>query len=315
MESKVKDVLLTVLPLKQKELLQCLVGYLNSIGRKTKSNGKWIYHRGTYPVMLVAHLDTVHRTMPTEDTIYYSKDGNVLNCPDGIGGDDRCGVAIILELIRRTGIDFSVLFTTDEEIGAVGASDFVNTRRNLRNVNAIVEYDRRGSDDVVRYYDGNLELTEIAEKYGFIRNTGSFSDIVELSDGFGVSSINISSGYYNEHSHYETINISVMESIIERSINMFTTEKFDKKIEYTESYCHNIYGGVYGYGTYDYSGLCKHYGIPVASKKLSVVGSTHKCSYCDSTKEVAYFPGYGYLCEECAEEMGLYYDDYKEYIY
>lgn len=326
-----KEYLLTILKLSQPALLEFLVKELNKLGIKTKSNGKWIYHKGTYPVMLVAHLDTVHRILPTDETIFYSKDGNILNCVNGIGGDDRCGVAIIMELIKRTKLDFSILFTTDEEIGAVGAGNFVQTHSKLRNVNAIVEYDRRGSTDVVRYDDTNLKLTEIVEKYGFARNTGSFSDIVELSEAYGVSSVNISSGYFNEHSHYETIDINVMEDVINKSISMFTNESFEEKIIFESMY---KYGGVYssgatyyedasgGYWKYDpklkkFVQAGKKKNEPKTISKISHI-EERGCYYCDSYIGVSYYKGYGYLCADCAEELGLidedeYYNLYLDY--
>lgn len=313
-----KGLLLTVLQLSQQNLLTYLIAYLNKNGIKTKSNGKWIYHRGTYPVMLVAHLDTVHRVLPTEDTIFYSKDGNILNCVNGIGGDDRCGVVIILELLKRTKLDFSILFTTDEEIGALGASDFVKTHKGLKNVNAIIEYDRRGNSDIVRYYDANLQLTEIAEKYGFVRNTGSFSDIVELSEAYGISSINISSGYHNEHSHYETINLVDMENIIVKSVEMFKNEQFKDKIVYEDSFISGSYlSSIYSRST---SGkvvgkTSKYDGTIISVPKTTTYNHpTKRCDYCDSPKDTHYYSGYGCLCIDCAEELGLL-DEEDNYLF
>ena len=61
-------------------------------GKTTFSKDNFILVRGTAPVMLVAHLDTVH-TEPVKQ-ICASKDGNILMSPQGIGGDDRCGVSL-----------------------------------------------------------------------------------------------------------------------------------------------------------------------------------------------------------------------------
>lgn len=45
--------------------------------------------------MLLAHLDTVYIKLVR--TICKSKDKNVLMSPQGIGGDDRCGVYILVK--------------------------------------------------------------------------------------------------------------------------------------------------------------------------------------------------------------------------
>ena len=70
----------------QRELFRKLtVMYENAVVRK----GSYILVPGKAPVMLVAHLDTVHRE-PVK-TICRSDNGNILMSPQGIGGDDRRG--------------------------------------------------------------------------------------------------------------------------------------------------------------------------------------------------------------------------------
>ena len=58
----------------------------------------------------------------------------------------------------KGGLRPSILFTTDEEIGGLGASSFTLYQDNL-DINYIIQLDRRGKNDVVRYDDDNLELT------------------------------------------------------------------------------------------------------------------------------------------------------------
>ena len=59
-------------------------------GKAMYSKNNFILVKGFAPIMLVAHLDTVHKE-PVRD-ICTSSDGNILMSPQGIGGDDRCGV-------------------------------------------------------------------------------------------------------------------------------------------------------------------------------------------------------------------------------
>ena len=59
----------------------------------------------------------------------------------------------------------------------VGASAFTDFVKELKNVNFILQIDRRGKNDMVAYDDGNKELLEYIKKFGFKENYGSFSDI------------------------------------------------------------------------------------------------------------------------------------------
>ena len=59
----------------------------------------FVYAQGSFPVLLVAHLDTVHSKLP--NMILYDKDQNIVSSPNGIGGDDRCGVFCAIRGVAR----------------------------------------------------------------------------------------------------------------------------------------------------------------------------------------------------------------------
>ena len=84
--------------------------------------GKYILVPGEAPVLLVAHLDTVHQ-QPVRQ-ICKTGNGNILMSPQGIGGDDRCGVYALVKVHRTAEKKPWLLFTCDEEIGGVGARKF-----------------------------------------------------------------------------------------------------------------------------------------------------------------------------------------------
>ena len=75
----------------QEHLKQALENELIENGYAVRKQRGFLYAPGTAPVLLVAHLDTVHRALP--ETICYSADRTVMMSPQGIGGDDRAGVA------------------------------------------------------------------------------------------------------------------------------------------------------------------------------------------------------------------------------
>lgn len=186
-----------------------------------------MYSAGSVPVLLVAHLDTVHQK-PVE-IICYSQDGGILMSPQGIGGDDRAGVYMIMEIIKEN--PCHVLFCEDEECGGIGAGKFVASKHKP-DVNYIIELDRRGHNDAVFYGCCNEDFTTFICSYGFEEQYGSFSDISIIAPQLGIAAVNISAGYYNEHRIHETIYMHDIENNIRRLNQMISsnTERF----EYTE---------------------------------------------------------------------------------
>ena len=147
--------------------------------------------------------------------------------PQGIGGDDRCGVYIILSLLKKLPFKPYVLFTMEEEIGGRGAKEFVefiDQCGDIPELKYIVEYDRRGNKDCVFYNCDNKDFTEFVEQFGFKSAHGSFSDISVIAPKFGVAAVNLSSGYYNPHTNHEVVSVCDMKNIIAASVDMLTTE-------------------------------------------------------------------------------------------
>ena len=224
----------------QHTLKKMLVSELTRMGYKTQTKKGFIYAKGSLPVLLVAHLDTVHKE-PVK-TVCYSADGSIAMSPEGIGGDDRAGVYMILQIIKKHRCH--VLFCEDEETGGIGAHKFVGS--DIKPVvNYIVELDRRGSDDAVFYDCDNPEFTKFVTGFGFKQEWGSFSDISVVAPALKVAAVNISAGYYAEHSRHEYVNLRVMEQNIERVGNMISTPS--EKFEYIEvvSFHRNLWGGSY----------------------------------------------------------------------
>jgi len=212
-----------------KEILEGELSQLRGQERVLNRDG-FLYSPGSHPVLLVAHLDTIHQQTPT--VIYIDKtrsaDGD-LWCEEGIGGDDRCGVFIVMELIKE--LDCHVLFTEAEETGGQGAIKF--SRSGIRpDVQFIVEFDRQGSDDAVFYECNNPDFTTFVEEYGFMESTGTFSDISYIAPALGIAAVNLSSGYYCAHTKHEFIRIADVQSIIERATRLISN--VETKYEYIE---------------------------------------------------------------------------------
>lgn len=206
------------------------------------SKGGYILVPGEVPVMLVAHLDTVHKESVKQ--ICKTQNGNILMSPQGIGGDDRCGVFALVKVHRDAEKKPWLLFTCDEEIGGVGARRFCEHHKKgklpkeLDELKALVEIDRKGEHDAVYYDCANDEFEAYITSKGFVTDWGSFSDISEVAPELGVAAVNLSSGYYNAHTLHEYINRNHLNAAIERVMEIVAdaaAEDFPK-YEYVDSW-------------------------------------------------------------------------------
>ena len=219
-----------------------------AIGRK----GKFLLVRGDAPILLLAHLDTVHKE-PVR-VIRRKQGGNILTSPQGIGGDDRCGVYALVCSYERAKKKPWMLFTCDEEIGGIGAKAFADAYRKkqfpteLDEVKMLVEIDRRGSHDAVYYSCSNEDFESYITSKGFHTEYGSFSDISILAPAMGVAAVNLSSGYYNAHTTEEYINCKHLEAVMEKVAEIIEDAARDEvpRYEYIENEMHG-YPWSYGY--------------------------------------------------------------------
>ena len=164
---------------------------------------------------LVAHIDSVHRKKSTKFTCKH----NILKSNNGIGGDDKCGIIAILELLKYNK-NTNVIFTIDEEIGGVGASKI--TSEKLKNVMYYIEIDRQGNKDII-FHSGmdklaSDEFQAILKPYmlefNYKEDFGTFTDINILTQVSGKSGINISAGYYKAHTTKEYVNLLDLQKTI-----------------------------------------------------------------------------------------------------
>lgn len=178
----------------------------------------FILCEGDIPIMLTAHMDTVFSAPPTD--IYHDPVQHVIWSPQGLGADDRAGVFAILKILNE-GYKPHILFTTDEEIGGVGASVAARIMPQcLLDLKYIIELDRQGDYDCVFYSCANAKFREFIEGYGFVTNDGSFSDISIICPQWKVAGVNLSVGYKNEHQKIETLHTIGLHSTIKAVMKM-----------------------------------------------------------------------------------------------
>ena len=208
----------------QKELFNRLCEFYH--GKIIYVKGKFILVKGTAPILLLAHLDTVHKN-PVQD-ICTSSDGNILMSPQGIGGDDRCGVYALVNAYEQSAIKPHLLFTCNEEVGGIGAKSFVYLHslgklpKSLDKLKFIVEVDRKGSNDAVYYDCYNHAFEEYITDKGYKTAQGSFTDISVIAPELGIAAVNLSSGYYNAHQLHEYINRKELDATLDKILTMIT---------------------------------------------------------------------------------------------
>ena len=197
----------------QPEVKKYMEDYLSANNYDVDNVDGYLYAEPKYdrvPVLLVAHMDTVHKEVCRE----IINNNGKLSSPQGIGGDDRCGVYMIMNVIKE--LHCPVLLTEDEEVGCIGAHMFAKSEYIADlGVNYMIEFDRRGSNDAVFYSCDNKNFKAFVEENSPLKEVqGSYSDISVLMSAAKLAGVNISCGYYNAHTRDEYVIFDEMVAII-----------------------------------------------------------------------------------------------------
>lgn len=199
----------------------------------------FLYVKGNLPVLVTAHMDTVHVKQCKKFYVRKENKQHIVTSPNGIGGDDRCGIHMILKLLEK-GYRPYVLFCEQEEIGGVGSNLFCQERNLIREImecKYLIELDRTNGNDAVFYDCENPDFTDyICKTTGYKEAFGSFSDISHLSPACKVASVNLSCGYYKAHTTNEYVNIEEMNHTIEVVEKLFSDIENVEQFEYIERY-------------------------------------------------------------------------------
>ena len=126
-----------------------------------------------------------------------------------LGGDDACGVFIVLNLIEEYGENISFAFFSSEETGMWG-SRFLSIEFDMKDMFPYtILLDRMGNSDIICTQNGygseefEGALFNIGEKFGYKPNKGFISDADTMRKYSATA--NISCGYFNAHSEKEYV--------------------------------------------------------------------------------------------------------------
>lgn len=199
---------------------------------------RFVYVRGTREdrVLLVAHADTVWDGDGEAAQSVYLEDGVVRGRCEacGIGADDRAGCAI-LWLLRESG--HSLLVLDGEEYGSLAARHLRDAHPDLfdeLNAHAYaVEVDRREDKNYKTYHlPVSREFYRMIEAKTGYRSAGnrSSTDITVLCRD--ICGVNLSIGYYDEHTEEERLvlsewyrTLSLLEEMLRGPQKRFLLEK------------------------------------------------------------------------------------------
>jgi len=200
--------------------------------------------------LFCSHLDTVH-DIPEKYTIqkHILRNDIFYTSKYGIGGDDKCGIYVCLELLKKMD-NIKVCFFSQEEIGCIGSSNIDISY--FDNINMVIGIDRRYNSDLITNYiysrindDCYNTILPIANKYKYKQTSGMITDAFTIAERLNLNSINLSCGYYNPHTLDEYVSANDVNKCLElcyqlNKLNMkFNDMEFEDFSDYYQGFYNN----------------------------------------------------------------------------
>ena len=216
--------------------------HIDKKGNIYLTKGSEKMNKGEYYPCVVAHMDTVHRKhiplvysnqrldiveQPYEDSQYTDLQQTALIAKHpttkeqtGIGGDDKCGVAVCLEMLDHFDV-MKAAFFVEEEIGMMGSKEA--DEEFFRNVGYAIQFDAPSSNWITevcsgqRLFDTDFKelITENLSNNGYTSfSNDPFTDVNQLAKKFDFSCLNLGCGYYRQHTDSEYVIVEEVEDAI-----------------------------------------------------------------------------------------------------
>jgi putative aminopeptidase FrvX len=251
--------------------------YTDAKGNLYLTKGSDKMTSGEFYPCVVSHMDTVHRShseliesktnLIIESSTYNEdEDGEMTTLvakhpitkeQTGIGGDDKCGVYVCLEMFER----FDVLkgaFFVEEEIGMKGSRE--SDDKFFENVGYAIQFDAPSSNWIseicsgVKLFDEDFkgEIKGTLNECGYTKfSIDPFTDVNQLASKYDFNCLNLGCGYYRQHTSSEYVIVEEVfdaikagyELITKLGVKKYTHKKIEKKSVLTET--------KYGYGSYN----------------------------------------------------------------
>lgn len=221
---------------------------------------KYVYDGGilfiprdvTSYALICAHTDTINDAtrMPPPSREDILEAGDYLSLSKGspcscLGGDDRCGVYIALKLIAK-GLPYAFGFFKDEEVGCIGSKALSSIIETF-DITCFIGVDRKGFNELALYGHDNKELIDIFKGFGYEVEYGSITDASKLASLSlkGLACLNLSIGYWNEHTTAEFIITTATERTLEYLSDYQLAQRLGDKpyLDEGDSMGSSYYGG------------------------------------------------------------------------
>lgn len=187
-------------------------------------------HKEHAPFLFVAHIDTCHQR---EGIIRPKFDGGFLSLDKAdvmhgcLGADDGVGIYCNLKMIEA-GVLGTYLFTRGEEKGGIGATYIAhNEPHRLEGFLMSIEVDRAGTDEIIIEQAGGKCASSqfakaLADQIGMNHRPsyeGVYTDVAEFTSIIP-ENVNISAGYYSQHTYRERVDVNYVNKIVDKLINV-----------------------------------------------------------------------------------------------
>ena len=244
---------------KEERVREFLINYgvQNNIPVKVDVKGNVYLVKGfleegeTYPCV-VAHMDTVHfdqQDAITDNTkliiheektelgvkLWASIVDKGVEVQTGIGGDDKAGLFICLELLKKYDKIIGAFFV-EEEFGCKGSSEV--DKEILKDVGYFIQFDAPFNNwcsftcSNVQLFDSKLfnKIKPTLFKYGQTHiSNDPYTDVLKLKEFFDVACMNFFAGYYNMHTASEFVIVESVEKAVNMGNEMINVLGLDKQ--------------------------------------------------------------------------------------
>lgn len=205
-------------------------------------NLNYWYKPGTNGILLVSHVDTITRCNSEKHgqkkrELELTEFAGIIRATGSVlGADDRSGCFAISEILKDKELrNCGVLLTNFEEAGGKGVKRFIQDHPQILNTYKIfVEIDREGVDQFTHYMEEiDPLINDLCEQFNFNFNQGSYSDVADLSRHYKIPHVNLSAGYYNQHTKWEYLDYLTLSNIlIPRYIELIKAFIMQETLEY-----------------------------------------------------------------------------------
>lgn len=220
----------------QKLMYDYLINEVKSIDGCKITQGKGNIYvtkgAGPYPCV-VSHMDTVHSIVEDLTVLQFGDKLTGFNTvkmkQTGIGGDDKVGIFITLECLRRFD-NIKVAFFRDEEVGCKGS--YKANMNFFKDCCYVLQCDRRGNSDFIvnasgvelSSYEFQDAISPTLTSYGYKFDHGMMTDVMALKErGLNVCCANMSCGYYNPHQSDEYVVIKDVQDCLSMVMDIIQT--------------------------------------------------------------------------------------------